>query len=68
MAKWTESELAKEREAIRQEESSRRLKTSPRPALVRNGAEPSRFDPTQLSDKEYKAWYEGPEGPLARRR
>jgi len=68
VATWTASELAKEREAIRQEENSKRVKTSARPALQRNGAEPAKFDPTQLPDKEYNQWYTGPDGPLARAR
>ena len=58
VATWTASELAKEREAIRQEERAARLKTSSRPTLIRNGAEPTRQDPAQLPDKEFKDWYE----------
>lgn len=53
---WRAKELAKEREAIRAEEAAKQLHNSPRPDLAR-GSQPSPFDPTKLSDKDFDRWY-----------
>lgn len=58
MSQWTEKELAKEREAIRQEESSKRLKNGTRPTLARAGGDVRPQDPSTLPDKEFREYYE----------
>jgi hypothetical protein len=41
LTKWTEAQLQKEREAIREEEAAKRLKGSARPAMTRTEAAPT---------------------------
>lgn len=57
LKEWKEKELAKEREAVRTEEAAKLLKNGDRPDL-RRGSQPAPFDPSKLSDAEFKKWYE----------
>lgn len=66
-AKFRESELAKEREAIRQEETAKRVKTSARPSLDRGATQPQGGDWQSLPPgKDFNKAYE--EFVLGRRR
>src|SRR5262245_15653717 len=57
-AEWQQKELAKERDAIRQEEVAKRLARSESPDLARGG-QARADDHLRLDDpREYNAWYE----------
>jgi hypothetical protein len=54
---WRTKELAKEREALRQEVAAEMMKGEPSPS-IRRSTPPSTVKPHQLADKDFDAWYE----------
>lgn len=55
--RW-EKELAKEREAIRQEEAAKLLKQAPQPDLTKPKGTPAAVNLDAMSPKEFDAWYQ----------
>jgi len=65
-AKWKSTELETEVEARIKERQARELQRQRAPSVARPAGPGAPFDPTKLPDKEFKVWYEGPDGPLSR--